>query len=41
MKQFLLKTMDWTFILFYAAIVWSVEIAWLGLLGWLLVKTFK
>ena len=41
MKKLLLKVKYWTIVLSYAAMLWGVEIAWLGLLGWLLVKTLK
>lgn len=41
MKRFLLNVRDWTMCSIYAALLWGVEIAWIGFLGWLLIKTFK
>lgn len=41
MKKFLLKVKDWIIQFIFASIMWCAEIAWIGVIGWLLIKTFK
>ena len=40
MELYVRKIKECAINLLYITLLWGVEIAWLGLLGWLLMKTF-